>query len=41
MNSIPHPQAFMRSMATRQANLSLSPAVGNALNLLRVSGSIS
>ncbi|MBA3360511.1 MAG: cobalamin B12-binding domain-containing protein [Acidimicrobiia bacterium] len=38
MNSIPHPQAFLRSMATRQANLSLSPAVGNALNLLRVSG---
>ncbi|CAN5170114.1 methylmalonyl-CoA mutase family protein [soil metagenome] len=36
MNSIPHPQAFMRSMATRQANLSLSPAVGNALNLLRI-----
>ncbi len=38
MNAIPHPHAFMRSMATRQANLSLSPAVGNALNLLRISG---
>jgi methylmalonyl-CoA mutase len=38
MNSIPHPRAFMRSMATRQPNLSLSPAVGNALNLLRISG---
>jgi methylmalonyl-CoA mutase len=38
MNSIPHRQAFMRSMATRQPNLSLAPAVGNALNLLRIAG---
>ena len=38
MNAIPHERAFMRSMATRQANLSLSPAVGAALDAVRVAG---
>ncbi len=38
MNSIPHPRAYMRSMATRQPNLALSRAVKSALDLLRVAG---
>jgi methylmalonyl-CoA mutase len=38
MNSIPHPRAYMRSMATRQPNLALSPAVGAAVNAVTVAG---
>ncbi|MGH8923762.1 MAG: methylmalonyl-CoA mutase family protein [Acidimicrobiia bacterium] len=38
MNSIPHPRAFMRSMATRQPNVALSPAVGMAVNAVKVAG---
>ena len=38
MNSIPHPRAYMRSLATRQANLALSKAVKATLDLLKVAG---
>jgi methylmalonyl-CoA mutase len=38
MNSLPHPRAFMRSLATRQANLALSPAVGTTLDVVRAAG---
>jgi methylmalonyl-CoA mutase len=38
MNSIPHQRAYMRSMATRQANLALSPAVQAAVDVLRAAG---
>ncbi len=35
MNSIPHPRVYMRSLATRQPNLALSPAVRLALDVVR------
>ena len=38
LNSIPHPRAYMRSLATRQANLALSKAVKSTLDLLKVAG---
>ena len=38
MNSIPHGRAYMRSMATRQPNLALSPAVSDAVNIVKVAG---
>ena len=38
MNAIGGRQIFVRSMATRRANLSLAAAVGDALNVLRTSG---
>ncbi len=38
MNSLPHPRAYMRSMATRQANLALSPAVQRSLDVLSAAG---
>jgi methylmalonyl-CoA mutase len=38
MNAIAHHRAYMRSMATRRANLALSEAVGRALAVLRHAG---
>jgi methylmalonyl-CoA mutase len=38
MNSLPHPRAYMRSLATRQANLALSPHVHHALNVAKAAG---
>jgi methylmalonyl-CoA mutase len=38
MNSLPHPRAFMRSIATRQANLALSPHIPHALNVVKAAG---
>ena len=38
MNSLPHPRAYMRSLATRQANLALSPHVRRALDVVRAAG---
>ncbi len=38
MNSLPHPRAYMRSLATRQANLALSPHVHHAINAVKVAG---
>jgi isobutyryl-CoA mutase len=38
MNSLPHPRAYMRSLATRQANLALSPHVQHALNICKAAG---
>ena len=38
MNTIPHPRAYMRSLATRQANLALSPAVRAAIDIVRAAG---
>ena len=38
MNSAYHPQVFMRSMATRQANLALSPSVQATLDLYQHAG---
>jgi len=38
MNSLPHPRAYMRSLATRRANLSLSPYVRQALDVVRAAG---
>ncbi|HJR91137.1 MAG TPA: methylmalonyl-CoA mutase family protein, partial [Acidimicrobiia bacterium] len=38
MNSLPHPRGFMRSLATREANLSLSPHVGTAVEVLKAAG---
>jgi methylmalonyl-CoA mutase len=38
MNSLPHPRAYMRSLATRQANLALSPYVRHALDVVRAAG---
>ncbi len=35
LNSLPHPRAYMRSLATRQANLALSPHVRHALDVVR------
>ncbi len=38
MNSIPDDRTYMRSMATRQPNLALSPAVSDAVNVVKVAG---
>jgi methylmalonyl-CoA mutase len=38
MNTLPHPRAYMRSLATRQANLALSPHVHHALNTVKAAG---
>ncbi|MEE9178762.1 MAG: methylmalonyl-CoA mutase family protein [Acidimicrobiia bacterium] len=38
MNSLPHPRVYMRSLATRQANLALSPHVHQALNVVKAAG---
>jgi isobutyryl-CoA mutase len=38
MNSLPHPRAYMRSMATRQANLALSPHVARTLDIVKAAG---
>jgi methylmalonyl-CoA mutase len=38
MNAIDHPQVYMRSLATRQANLSLSRHVGTAIELAQAAG---
>jgi methylmalonyl-CoA mutase len=38
MNAIGGPEVFVRSMATRRANLSLAAAVGDALTVLRSAG---
>ncbi|MGH8874150.1 MAG: cobalamin-dependent protein, partial [Acidimicrobiia bacterium] len=38
MNSIVHPRAYMRSLATRRANLALSPHVQSAVAICRASG---
>ncbi len=38
MNSLPHPRTYMRSLATRRANLSLSPHVGTAVDVVKAAG---
>ncbi|HEX9762260.1 MAG TPA: methylmalonyl-CoA mutase family protein, partial [Acidimicrobiia bacterium] len=38
MNSLPHPRASMRSLATRQANLALSPHVHHAVDVVKAAG---
>lgn len=38
MNSINHPNIYMRSLATRQANLALSAYVPDTLNILKYAG---
>ncbi|MGH8870894.1 MAG: methylmalonyl-CoA mutase family protein [Acidimicrobiia bacterium] len=38
LNSLPHPRAYMRSLATRQSNLALSPHVPQALNVVKAAG---
>ncbi len=38
MNAINHPRVYMRSLATRQANLALSAHVGDAVAILKVAG---
>jgi isobutyryl-CoA mutase len=38
MNSLPHPRAYMRSLATRQANLALSPYIQHAINIVKAAG---
>ena len=38
MNSIHHPRAYMRSLATRQPNLALSPHVQTAVDVVRAAG---
>ncbi|MGQ0848138.1 MAG: methylmalonyl-CoA mutase family protein [Actinomycetota bacterium] len=38
MNSIPHHRAYMRSMATRQANVAISEAVTTAINIIKAAG---
>jgi isobutyryl-CoA mutase len=38
LNSLPHPRAFMRSLATRQANLALSPHIHRALDVVKAAG---
>src|SRR5690606_24266433 len=38
MNSLPHPRAYMRSLATRQSNLALSPHVHHAVNTVKAAG---
>jgi methylmalonyl-CoA mutase len=38
MNSLRDDRTYMRSMATRQPNLALSPAVSDAVNIVKVAG---
>ena len=38
MNSLPHRRAYMRSLATRQANLALSPHVQQAVDIVKAAG---
>jgi methylmalonyl-CoA mutase len=38
MNSLPHPRAYMRSLATRQANLALSPHIHHAIDTVKAAG---
>ncbi|MCX7650663.1 MAG: methylmalonyl-CoA mutase family protein [Flavobacteriales bacterium] len=38
MNAIHNPRVYMRSLATRQANLALSPYVKDALDILKLGG---
>jgi methylmalonyl-CoA mutase len=38
MNSLPHPQGFMRSLATREADVSVSAHVGTAVEVLKAAG---
>jgi methylmalonyl-CoA mutase len=38
MNSVHHPRVFMRSLATRQANLALSPHISAAVNIVKAAG---
>jgi methylmalonyl-CoA mutase len=38
MNSLPHPRAYMRSLATRQANLALSPHIQHAVAIVKAAG---
>ncbi|HEU4320738.1 MAG TPA: methylmalonyl-CoA mutase family protein [Acidimicrobiia bacterium] len=38
MNSLPHPRLYMRSLATRQANLALSPHIHNAVSIVKAAG---
>ncbi len=38
MNAVTHPRVFMRSLATRQANLALSPHVASTVNLVKAAG---
>ncbi len=38
MNTLPHPRAYMRSLATRQANLALSPHVRQAVDIVKAAG---
>jgi len=38
MNSINNPRVYMRSLATRQANLALSKYVGDAVNIMKCGG---
>ncbi len=38
MNSLPHPRVYMRSLATRQANLALSPFVRHAIDVVKAAG---
>ena len=38
MNAIHHPQVYMRSLATRQAHLSLSKTVQHAIDILKAAG---
>ncbi len=38
MNTLPHPRAYMRSLATRQANISLSPHVKRAVDVVKAAG---
>jgi methylmalonyl-CoA mutase len=38
MNTVSHPRVFMRSLATRQANLALSPHVADTVALVKAAG---
>ncbi len=38
MNSLPHPRVYMRSLATRQPNLAMSPHIHQAVNVVKAAG---
>jgi isobutyryl-CoA mutase len=38
MNAIPHQRAYMRSLATRQSNLALSPHIHHVINVVKAAG---
>ncbi|MGD2101480.1 MAG: methylmalonyl-CoA mutase family protein [Acidimicrobiia bacterium] len=38
MNSLPHPRVYMRSLATRQSNLALSPHIHHAVDIVKAAG---